>query len=151
MKVKDGMTKQVICCTPRDTAEKVARIMKAGDVGAVPVVSDLKTRQLEGIVTDRDLCCRVMAPGKASASVSIRKAMTHKPVTCGPDDLLDDCEKLMQKHRIRRVPVVDKKGRCIGIVAQGDIARHAPAAKVRQTIAEISRPWRVKHPSRAAA
>jgi CBS-domain-containing membrane protein len=65
--------------------------------------------------------------------------MTRDLVACGPEDTLEDCEALMQKHQIRRIPVVDNQRRCIGIVAQADIARHAPSAIVAKTLAEISK------------
>jgi CBS domain-containing protein len=151
MKVKNVMTKEVVCCTPSDSVQTVARIMKGRDVGAVPVVSDQESRRLVGIVTDRDLCCTVIAGGKAPEVTSVRESMTPNPFTCGPEDTLEDCEKLMQKHRVRRVPVVDERGRCVGIITQADIALHASPEKVRKTVAEISRPWRARQPARIAA
>ena len=58
---------------------------------------------------------------------------------CAPENTLEDCEALMQDHQIRRIPVVDNQGRCIGIIAQADIALHAPAGIVAKTLAEISK------------
>jgi CBS-domain-containing membrane protein len=151
MKIKDLMTTHVICCTPMDSAKSVAKMMKAHDVGALPVVSDPASRRLLGIVTDRDLCSVVVASGKNSESVRIHKVMTRKPVTCRPEDNLEHCLNLMERHRIRRIPVVDEKGSCIGIVAQADVAGCAPALKVREVVAKISRPWAQKRHLRAAA
>jgi CBS-domain-containing membrane protein len=65
--------------------------------------------------------------------------MTPDPVTCRSEQSLDSCEKLMQLYRIRRVPVVDDEGRCIGILSQADVARCEDAEKANRTIAEISR------------
>ena len=151
MKVKKAMTSQVKCCTPFDTITDVARMMRANDVGAIPVIKDRDSRQLAGIITDRDICCRVSITGKAPDSVRVQKVMTPKPVTCHPEDSLDDCARQMQKFRVRRLPVVDEKGAVVGIIAQGDIARHLKASTVGRTVARISTPTRAKRVTRAAA
>ena len=140
MLVKDLMTSAVVCCTPWDTAQTAASLMKAHGVGAIPVVADPSDPLLEGIVTDRDLCCGVVAAGKNADAVQVADLMTAIPVTCGPEDTLEECEELMQESQVRRIPVVNNRGRCIGIVAQADIALHAPAAQVASTIKEISKP-----------
>jgi CBS domain-containing protein len=142
MLVKDVMSKNVLFCTPSDTVQAAARTMKLHGVGALPVVSDTLQARLEGIVTDRDLCCSVVAEAKLAETTKVAEVMTRKPVICAPDNTLDECEVLMQEHQIRRVPVVDKQGRCIGIVAQADIALHASAAVVAKTLAEISKSLR---------
>jgi CBS domain-containing protein len=139
MLVKDLMTSAVVCCTPWDTAQMAATLMKAHGVGAIPVVADLADPLLEGIVTDRDLCCGVVAAGKHADAVQVADLMTAIPVTCGPENTLEECEELMQEGQVRRIPVVNNRGRCIGIVAQADIALHAPAAQVASTIREISK------------
>ncbi len=139
MLVKDIMSKKVVFCTPSDTAQTAARSMKSFGVGALPVVSDILTGRLEGIVTDRDLCCSVVAEAKLAETTRIAEVMTSDPVTCTSENSVEDCEALMQKHQIRRIPVVDEQGRCVGIVAQADIALHAPAGVVAKTLAEISK------------
>ena len=139
MLVRDVMSRNVIFCTPSDTAHAAARSMKLHRVGALPVVSDFVRAKLEGIVTDRDLCCSVIADAKLAEKTKIAEVMTRDPVACAPEDTLEDCEALMQKHQIRRIPVVDNQGRCIGIVAQADIALHAPSGIVAKTLAEISK------------
>ncbi|MDE3137396.1 MAG: CBS domain-containing protein [Acidobacteriota bacterium] len=151
MKVKKAMTREVQCCTPFDTIADVARMMRDGDVGAIPVIKDRESRQLAGIITDRDICCRVTVTGKAPNSVRVQKVMTPKPVACHPEDALDDCARMMQKHRVRRLPVVDEKGAVVGIIAQGDIARHLKASTVGRTVAKISIPTRAKRTARMAA
>jgi CBS domain-containing protein len=139
MLVKDVMSTKVIFCTPSDTVQAAARAMKLHGVGALPVVSDFVNAKLEGIVTDRDLCCGVVAEAKLPEKTRIAEVMTRNPVTCAPGNTLEDCETLMQEHQIRRIPVVDNQGRCVGIVAQADIALHAPAGIVAKTLAEISK------------
>lgn len=143
MLVKEAMSKELFYCLPSDTAQTAARTMRLRGIGALPVVSDSTTRRLEGIVTDRDLCCSVVAEAMLAETTKIADVMTRKPVTCAPENTLEDCEKLMEKWHIRRLPVVDTQGRCIGMIAQADIALHAPAEKVAEVLAEISRPLAV--------
>ena len=140
MLVKDLMTRVVVCCTPWDTAQKAASLMKAYGIGAIAVVADTLDPLLEGIVTDRDLCCGVVAAGKNADTVQVADIMTRIPVTCGPEYTLDAYLELMQEDQIRRISVLNDRGRCIGIVAQADIALHAPAAQVAKTSKELSQP-----------
>jgi CBS domain-containing protein len=103
-----------------------------------------------GIVTDRDLCLRVLALGKNPKNIQIREVMTPKPVVCHPEDSLTVCEGLMRKNQVRRMPVVDKENRLLGIVAQADLALHAPAADVSRVVTEISKPVQHRKVRRAA-
>lgn len=140
MLVKEAMSKEIFFCVPSDTAQSAARTMRVRGVGALPVVSDSATKRLEGIVTDRDLCCSVVADAMLAETTRVADVMTPNPIICAPENTLEDCEKLMEKWHIRRLPVVDTLGRCVGMIAQADIALHAPAAKVAKMLAEISRP-----------
>jgi len=150
MWVKEAMSKEIFFCVPSDTAQTAARTMRLRGVGALPVVSDSRARTLEGIVTDRDLCCSVVAEAMLAETTKIADVMTRSPVTCAPENTVEDCEKLMEKWHIRRLPVVDGLGRCVGMIAQADIALHAPAARVAKMLAEISRPMAVLGEVRAA-
>ena len=140
MLIKDAMSKKVVSCASSDTAQEAARIMKAQGVGALPVVSNLASAQIEGIVTDRDLCCSVVAEARLAETTRIADVMTRNLVTCAPENTLEDCERLMQEHKIRRIPVVDDEGRCVGIVTQTDIAAYASVAEIAKTLGEISKP-----------
>jgi CBS domain-containing protein len=151
MLVKEIMSRDLIWCTPADTAQAAAKLMKDRGVGALPVVSDSVSRKLEGIVTDRDLCCTVVADAKLAEATRVGEVMTSNPVTCTPENTPEDCERLMQKHQVRRIPVIDAQGRCIGMVAQADIALHAPAGVVAKTLAEISKTLRTAREARAVA
>jgi CBS domain-containing protein len=117
MKIADIMTKRVICCTPTQTAQEAAELMERHDVGALPVISDRAQPFLEGIVTDRDLCCSVLPQGKSPENILVADLMTQDPMTCTPDDSVSHGEKLMTKHGVRRLPVVDMNNCCIGIVS----------------------------------
>jgi len=150
MLVKEAMSKEVFFCVPSDTAQAAAKTMRLRGVGALPVVSDSVTKRLEGIVTDRDLCCSVVAEAMLAETTRVADVMSRNPIACAPENTLEDCEKLMEKWHIRRLPVVDTLGRCVGMIAQADIVLHAPASKVAKMLAEISRPMATVSEARAA-
>ena len=86
------------------------------------------------------MCCGIVAAGNDAGVVKVAALMSRIPVTCGPEDTLEECEELMQETQVRRLPVVNNRGRCIGIVSQADIALRAPDAQAAKTIKEISKP-----------
>src|SRR5262245_37574368 len=117
---KDVMTPDPQCCSPETPLNEVANLMVEADCGEIPVVD--ASRRLIGVVTDRDIVCRVVAKGKNPASCCAEDAMT-KPVIAVPSDTsLDEVVAVMEEHQIRRVPVVDAGGCCCGIIAQADVA-----------------------------
>ena len=140
MKVREIMTSDPVCCTPEDSAQKVAKILCDQNIGSVPVVLDRQSRKLLGIITDRDLCCHVVAAGLDPKVTKIDKFISLNPVSCRDGENLDNCERLMQEPQVRRIPVVDAEMRCIGILAQADLALREKPEKVSKTVAEISRP-----------
>jgi len=96
--------------------------MRDRDCGCVPIVDD--TGSVIGIVTDRDLAIRAIASGKDSTT-KLNDLMTPVASCCGPDDDLRDVEQKMAELQVRRIPIVDANGRCVGIISQADIARAA--------------------------
>ena len=149
MNIESIMTKQPLCCSPAATVQDVARMMRENDVGAIPVISDLVSKKLVGIITDRDLCISAMADGKDPRNTTIADYFTKTVVTCAPEDTLEVCEQKMKQYRIRRIPVVDKENSCIGIVVQADLARVDRPESFQALMAEISRP-NVKRPPHVA-
>lgn len=139
MKVREVMSPNPACCTPKDSAQSVARIMKDRNVGAVPVVADEQSRVLIGMITDRDFCCSIVADGLDPKTVTIEKFISPNPISCRDGENIERCERLMQDHQIRRVPVVDEKGSVVGIVSQADLALHDRPERVSRTVAEISK------------
>lgn len=142
MKIRDVMTANPQCCVPSDSAQHVATLLRDNNVGSVPVIQDRNSRKLVGMITDRDLCCSVVAGGLDPKNTPIQKFVSTDVVSCRDGENLDRCEKLMQDHQVRRVPVVDGNGAVIGIVAQADLAlalRDKPE-KVSKTVTEISKP-----------
>ena len=140
MNVENIMTKQPVCCGPSDTVQHVAQMMRQNDIGAMPVVSDLVSKDLVGIITDRDLCITAMADCRDPRTTPIVDYFTKTVVTCTPDDSLELCEQKMKQHRVRGIPVVDKKNECVGMVVQADLARVDKAESFLEMVAEISRP-----------
>jgi CBS domain-containing protein len=141
---RDIMTANPTCCTPDDTAQSAAREMVASDCGCLPVVDDRETRRIVGVVTDRDLASRCLAEG-LGPDTRVQDVMSSNPSCCSVDDDVRDVERLMADRQVRRVPIVDGEQRCVGIVAQADIARDEKDFddhEVRQTIERISEPTR---------
>ena len=139
MKIRDGMTPDPICCLATDSAQKVAGILCKQDVGAIPVVTDHESRKLIGIITDRDLCCSVLADGLDPQTTAIEKFVSVSPVVSREGENLDHCERLMQEHQVRRIPIVDEDGRVMGIVSLADLALKDKPEDVARTVAEVSR------------
>jgi len=140
MIVRDVMTHDPVCCLATDSAQQVAGMLHKQNVGSIPVVSDEGSRKLIGIITDRDLCCSVVAQGLDPTSTPIEKFVSRNPATCRESEQLDHCERLMQERQIRRVPIVDNDGRVIGIVSQADLALKDEPQRVARMVAEISKP-----------
>jgi CBS domain-containing protein len=139
MKTSDIMSNNPHCCLATDTAQQVAKTMCDRNVGLLPVVKDHESRKLIGVITDRDLCCSVVAQGLDPRNTKIQKFVTADPLSCTEDDNIDSCERLMQEHQVRRIPIVDRDNRVIGIVSQGDLALHEPPDRLSKTLAEISK------------
>jgi len=134
MKCKEVMTEDPVCCLPGDTVDQAAQLMKDDDVGSIPVIADQKTKRLLGIITDRDLAIKVVAPAREVSAVSVEEVMTRGPVTCHANDDLHEAINAMEMHQVRRIPVVDDQNRIIGIIAQADIATRV---KEPETTAEM--------------
>lgn len=143
MKVKEVMSVNPTCCTPNDTAQYVGKMMCDLNVGSVPVVADHQSRSLLGMITDRDLCCRVLALGLDAKSTPIQEFVSYNPAICRDGENVESCERLMQEHQVRRIPVVDKENHIIGIVAQADLALKDKPERVHKTVAEISKNTRL--------
>jgi CBS domain-containing protein len=125
------MTRDPACCTPDNTARDAATLMRDHDCGSIPVVENLGGKRLVGTVTDRDLAVRGLAEG-SGPDTPVRALMTDDPVTCVPEDEVEDVRQVMVQALVRRVPVVDDDGALVGIVAQADIARVEGAATDRE-------------------
>jgi CBS domain-containing protein len=113
-----------------------AKMMKDEDVGLAPVVEG---DRLIGTLTDRDITVRVVAEGRDPQAVRVREVASTDVVAVDPQRDLDEALKLMARHQVRRLPVVQEDGRLVGVVAQADVAEEAKAKKVGELVEEISR------------
>jgi CBS domain-containing protein len=137
---KEVMTTDPVCCTSDDTVQKAAQLMKSEDIGAIPVIDNFDNYKLVGIVTDRDLAVRVVAEDRDAGTTMIREVMKEDPYCCKNDDNVQDVIDTMSKHQVRRIPVVDRDRRVIGIIAQADIAtRLKDLETTGEVVAEISK------------
>ena len=150
MKAQDIMTTDPACCTPDDSVRDAARLMLECDCGVIPVVDDRQSMRLTAIVTDRDIAVRGIAQGKG-ADARVREVMTASPSSCRPGADLKEVERLMEEQQVRRIPVVDDRGRCVGVIAQADLARAAEEGRVSErevahVVEKISEPARQSPP-----
>lgn len=140
MRVTDIMTADPACCTEDSSLQDAARLMKDNDCGEIPVVDDLETRRLVGVITDRDIAVRAVAEGLDLNGATVGDVMTPNPQSCGDDASVSECREAMEEHQIRRMPVVDAQGRVCGIVSQADIARHASTRHTAELVKDVSQP-----------
>ena len=134
---RDVMTPDPACCSPATTLDQVAKLMVQNNCGEIPIV-DTSDRPI-GVVTDRDIVCRVVAEGKNPTGHPAESCMSSPVVTVSVDARLDEVVTVMEEHQLRRVPVVDEDGCCAGIIAQADIASVAPPRKTAELLSEVSR------------
>ena len=131
------MTPEPQCCTRETTLNDVANLMVETDCGEIPVTD--ASNRLVGVITDRDIVCRVVAKGKNPTEVTAGEIMTEPVVVVRENTPLEQVLSLMESHQIRRIPVVDASGCCCGIIAQADIAMTAPEPKVGELVREVSK------------
>lgn len=135
MKAKDIMTTADLCfCKDTDDCSQAAQIMCQRNVGSLPVL-DAQSR-LVGIVTDRDLCCRVLAQGE-TGDLPIQQVMSVDVHFVLPETNLSEAEQLMKRYKIRRLPVVDNQRRLQGYIAQADLLRHVENRNQEHEIIEM--------------
>ena len=139
MNVSEIMTKDPACCTPDTGLEEVAKMMVDGDCGCIPVVDDKDSKMPVGMITDRDITCRVVAKGQNPLDLTAQDAMTTTVVSVTPNTSVEKCASLMEESQIRRVAVVDENGACCGIVAQADIANNAGDRVTAEVVQEVSK------------
>lgn len=123
------------CVRTDQTAADAARMMAAEQVGALPIVgSDLK---IKGMVTDRDLVRKVMAPGRDAGTFPAGDLNQSEAVTIGADDSAEDVLATMIRHQVRRLPVIDGQT-LLGVVAVADVARVLPHPDVGRLVEALS-------------
>jgi CBS domain-containing protein len=136
MKVKEAMHKGVEWVGPDAPVIEIAKLMREHDVGAIPIGEN---DQLVGMVTDRDIVCKGLAkdgfdPGRATA----RDVMTPGIHCCSDDDDLAKAVQHMEKLKVRRLPVINKNKRMVGILSLGDVSGPASSALLSEYVKSVS-------------
>jgi len=134
MQIHELMTHTPAVCTTSDTLTRAAQIMWERDCGAVPITD--ANGQLVGIVTDRDLCMASYTQGRALHEIRIADVMSKVVFTVGSDASAIDAIELMNTKAVRRLPVVDAKGRLVGIVSIADCVRAAKSGAAKKPLQE---------------
>jgi CBS domain-containing protein len=119
MKVKEAMHQGAEWVSPSTPIAELARLMRELDIGAIPIGEN---DRLVGMVTDRDIVCRGLANGKDPKTLTARDVMTKGIVFCHDDEDVDDATRTMELKQVRRLPVIDKNKRMVGILSLGDIS-----------------------------
>jgi len=142
VQVKEIMTPDPFCCTADTSLEDVAKAMVEHDCGEIPIVRTSKDRTLVGVVTDRDIVCRLVAQGINPVDEAAESCMSTPVVAVRETTPLEECARIMEESQIRRVPVVNGGGMCCGIVAQADIAKNASRKITAELVKDVSQPAR---------
>ena len=134
--LKDVMSRDVKVINPQKTIRDAARMMSEGDFGMLPVGEN---DRMIGAISDRDIAIRAIGEGKGPGT-KVRDVMSAGIYWAYDDDTVDHAAKLMSEHQVRRLPVVDREKRLVGIVALGDFAVDSadiePAAAALSAISE---------------
>jgi len=136
MKVKQAMTSEVRVASPDQTIREAAQLMAELDAGALPVAEN---DRLVGMITDRDIAVRAVAEG-LPADTPISEIMSHEVLYCYEDQQLDDVARNMGQVQVRRLPVVNRDKRLVGIVSFADLARTEQPTTVGRAVSHVSEP-----------
>ena len=126
MKVGDAMTRGVICVDVDDTVQEAAEVMKKNDISSVIVT---KKGDGIGIITERDIICKIVAENNNPREATVKDVMTSPLITIKPDTEIDDAARIMRDKNIRRLVVADKD-KIIGVISEFDIVKLEPAMHV---------------------
>lgn len=136
MKVEDVMTRDVAVASPEQSLQQAARLMCELDIGALPVADN---ERLVGMITDRDIVIRAVADG-LGPQAKVEDAMTSDVKYCYCDQELAEVSDNMADIQLRRLPVLNRDKRLVGILALGDIATSSDNDCAADALAGISRP-----------
>jgi CBS domain-containing protein len=136
MRVSESMTRHVIIASPKQTICEAASLMAKCDAGALPVGEG---DRLVGVITDRDIAIRAVARS-LPPDTPVREVMSREVLYCYEDEDIEEVARNMGDQQIRRLPVLNRAKRLVGIVSLGDLACNAAAVTAGQAVADISRP-----------
>jgi CBS domain-containing protein len=142
MKAREIMTPDPETVTPEEPVSRAAQIMRTYDVGIVPVVSDPDSKNLIGVITDRDIAVRHVADSHME-DCTVGAHMTRDNIeTAGETDDTATVMAAMKRREVRRIPVTNKNGKLVGVIAQADIAvsSEIPKDQVADVVKTVSEP-----------
>lgn len=139
MIVKDCMTKVVELITPDMSVTDAAKKMRDGDFGIIPVQKD---DRIVGMLTDRDITIRCVAEGRDISRLNVGQVMTEKVLYCFDDQSVDEVAKNLGDNQVRRLPVVNREKRLVGILSLSDLTQshHINPAQLEMTMNDITKP-----------
>jgi CBS domain-containing protein len=136
MKVKDAMHKGVDWVSPETPVTELAKLMRDHDVGAIPIGEN---DRLVGMVTDRDIVCKGLALENFDARrATARDVMSAEIHCCREDEDLAKAVRHMEELKVRRLPVINKSKRMIGMLSLGDVSHSAPVDMLSECIKSVS-------------
>ena len=122
--LRDVMTSSIKTVAPDATAQEAANFMLSAETGSIPVTEN---DRVVGMITDRDICMAAAMSDKNPSGISVEEVMTGLVYSLNPEDEIDDALKVMQEHKIRRLPVVNAQGELEGILSMNDVVLNAKA------------------------
>jgi CBS domain-containing protein len=134
MKISEILTPDPQCISPQTNLTNAAQTMKLLDVGMLPVCD---RDRLTGTITDRDITIRAVAAGMNPANTRVAEIMTHQVVYCFDDENVEDAAQLMEQRQLRRLPVLNRDKRLVGIVSLGDLATRTHREKLAGEVLEF--------------
>jgi CBS domain-containing protein len=135
MKVSEIMHRKATWVAPTTSLVDIAKMMRDEDIGAVPVGEN---DRLVGMVTDRDITCRGLTNGPKINELKAKDVMTKGIFYCRDDEEIDDAARIMERERVRRLPVINEKKRMVGMLSLGDISARANAALSAEVMKAVS-------------
>ena len=136
MKVKEAMHKGVDWVAPDTSLVDLAKLMRQHDIGAVPIG---ESDRLVGMVTDRDIVCKGLAQdGFDARRATARDVMTEGIHCCSEDDDLAKAVRHMETLKVRRLPVINKSKRMVGMLSLGDVGHAAPSELLTECVKKVS-------------
>lgn len=137
MIVRECMTRQVELGTPEMTLREAALKMRDGDFGSLPIY---KNDKLIGMITDRDIAIRCVADGDDIKKMKVGEVMTERVLYCFDDQSLDEVAQNLGDNQIRRLPVVDRDKKLVGILSLSDLSRaHLNPQQLERTMSKLSK------------
>jgi len=136
MRIRDAMSRDVQVARPDDTLQEVAHRMAQGDFGFIPVAEG---EQLLGVITDRDIAIRAVGSG-AAPTARVAEFLSRDALVVREDEDIKVGLDLMRARQIRRLAVIDKNGRLVGVISLGDLSNRVKEKYAGEALEDISRP-----------